>query len=299
MGVTVTVPQSEANSEDRDTLELLLAEVPGLSRLECTHRFSGGYSGSRVYLAQPTFGVTAAPNPWIIKLGTAAETQAEDAALVLAKSFVQSNLLASKLHVKIDGEHGVLVLDYAAYQGRTPVDLEFTMRRPESEEAVRSVVAALAAWSNSPQWHLRNLPRSLKDWCVPKLEGLPPRIRETMGLPTVYSPDFGEAYANPAYHLTRDLPRVEVLSPIGFAHGDLNLRNVLFAREDGHAVVTAKPVFIDFRHARQDGYSLTDLAKLEACIRYQQMPLIETSDNLSQMGAALLRQRETIEISIT
>src|SRR5205823_4009316 len=103
----------------------------------------------------------------------------------------------------------------------------------------------------------------------------------------IYSPDYGAAYANPLYHLQRDLKRIEVRCPIAFTHGDLNLRNVLLARTSDGGIAGARPVFIDFRHASDEQWAIVDLAKLEACLRYTRLHVRDDYGFLRQVAEFL------------
>jgi cold shock CspA family protein len=293
--VEVILPQSEANSGDQAFLADALVQIPRLSRLNCTHRLSGGFSDCKVYVAFPVLDGQVASRPWIVKVGPLSEIQAEDAGLTVAKGHIPPSNIASKIALVSKDDRGALILDYANYQGRPPIDLESVLAHLESAEAVTALVSVMINWQSAPSFQRTNISQLFKDWTVPKLPHLPETIRQLVSFPVVYSPDFGEAYSNPAYYITRDLKHTDIALPTSFTHGDLNLRNVLFSRSTDGTVDTKTPVLIDFRHAGGLQTSFVDLAKLEACLRYTVRRQIDTSDSLYQSVAFLSGTRTSLQ----
>ena len=292
--VDVTLPQSEASSQDQDFLVSVLTQVPELTRLHCTHRLSGGFSSCRIYLGTPTFRAKPAPRPWIVKIGTTVELEAEDVGLTIATAHVPPENVASKVRLVTQGDQAALLLDYASYQGRPPLDLEGALDRFEGLDAFTALIQLLPRWQADPRYERTSLSQLFKAWVANKIDRLPESIRESISAPVIYSPDFFEAYSNPAFYATRDLRRHEVALPFSFTHGDLNLRNVLYSRSVDGAINPSSPVLIDFRYAGEDQTCFVDLAKLEACLRYAIRRQIDTADALSQQIAFLSATRATL-----
>ncbi len=297
MPLTVTLPASEANSGDAEAIRSLLAKHPHLTRLDCNHRFRGGFSPSRVYLCQAEIAGTPANLPWILKLGPLDDVSPERDALTSAHGFVSNDNIAAQVYYADNASEAVLLSEFAVSNGRAPLDLESTLKRVEAIDAFNSVVGSVEQWIKSPNWRTLNVTRTLKEWTAGKLSRVEPSIAETFDTPVIYSADFGEAYANPGYYLSRDLKRVEVKAPFAFTHGDLNLRNVLFGRDGAGAVIANRPVFIDFRHAGVNQPAIVDLAKLEACIRYQCMPRIDSSGMLEQAKLFCIATRNNLKLA--
>ena len=296
--IVVTVPASQANAnEDKEVLARLLEAHPKLTRLDLTHQFSGGYSACRVYLGQATFAAPA-PRRWIVKLGPATEIKAEAAGLALAKGHVASGNLASQIIHEHDDNYGVLIQDFAHHDhAKRPLDLEGALKRAYGIEATGAVVRTVANWIGEPRWQKCNVSEVLRSWSVAKIARLPEHLAATADSPVIYSPDYGEAYGNPAYHIPRQLRSREVECPFAFTHGDLNLRNVVFGWNDQGALNHDSPVFIDFRFAGDEQWSIVDLAKLEACLRYTRVRVRDDYDLLKQMSALLSSSRRSLELS--
>jgi hypothetical protein len=292
----VILPASQANTDDAEVLSDLLAQHPALRQVDCLQRFSGGYSGCRVYLVQPTFS-SPAPRPWILKLGPTSEIRAESAGLAVAEGFVSPDNIAGKIAEYYNENTGVLVQQFGNYYGRRALDLDAALEGVYAVEAFKTVVQTLEGWISKPVWKTDVLTTKLKSWILPKLANLPASILETADVPVIYSPDYGEAYANPLYYLRRDLKRLEISCPFAFTHGDLNLRNVLFSRNADNSLDTTKPVFIDFRHAGDTQWAINDLAKLEACLRFTYLALPDDYGSLQQRTAFLASTRQSLMLS--
>jgi hypothetical protein len=108
--VEVILPQSEANSGDQAFLADALVQIPRLSRLNCTHRLSGGFSDCKVYVAFPVLDGQVASRPWIVKVGPLSEIQAEDAGLTVAKGHIPPSNIASKIALVSKDDRGALIL---------------------------------------------------------------------------------------------------------------------------------------------------------------------------------------------
>ncbi len=293
MPLRIHTRQSQANNQDLPLLEKFLANHSGLTEVELLYPLSAGYSGCRVYLVIATVGSLSARNPWIVKVGPADEIIAEKQGHVLAHSFVSPPNIIQLIDCQVDAQEGILIYDFAGFAGRPPLDLEAVVRRIESSSAVKNVVEKVADWSRSQKSKSVNLGELLKKWTLPKLDFLPSTILETGETRVLNSPDFGEAYSNPLYHLQHDLRRNEPRCPIAFSHGDLNLRNILFNLPEGVPDI-ATPLFIDFRHASVDQLATIDLAKLESCLRYQMIGRIDSIDSLQQVVTFLAGSRNDL-----
>jgi tetratricopeptide (TPR) repeat protein len=269
----LVLPQSEANLPHAPEIHDLVAQIPSpaLAQLDCLFRLQGGFSESRIYVALAHLGNTIANRPWIIKIGPKDEIRADYEGVTLAKNFLGHASIASPIHHVEGATLGLLALDYGAYEGRPPLTLEAVMERAEAEDAARATVDAVSAWIATPTWRSCNASQWLRDCCKSRIERLPSSIQETATYRTIYSSDFGAAFSNPLYYLTRDMKRRDVRVPFGFSHGDLNLRNVLFSRTSDGTIDSQHPVFIDFSHAKADQVALYDLARLEASLRYQSL----------------------------
>ncbi|HEX4452366.1 MAG TPA: hypothetical protein VH143_15925, partial [Kofleriaceae bacterium] len=149
-GLVVTLPQSQANTPDRDLLQQLCAPVEKLTRLDCVHRFTGGYSACRVYLAVAEFQGAPAARPWIVKLGPLTELKPEDDALALTKAQVAPEHVASKVYFLVANDTAALVLDVANYAGRPPIDLEAILARVEAPDAISAICDVIDGWIGNP-----------------------------------------------------------------------------------------------------------------------------------------------------
>jgi hypothetical protein len=185
--VAVALPQSEGNSPDRAVLQELLAMtgIAGLTRVECVHRFAGGYSACRVYLAIAEFGASLATQPWILKLGPVGELRSENSGLATAKAHVRAADVAGGVAFADDGSTGLLIVDYAHYEGRAPIDLQAVLDRVEAVEAFTAVVQAVSRWSANSTWKTTNLSYMLKGWTASKLPQLPQAIQESADYPNI------------------------------------------------------------------------------------------------------------------
>lgn len=289
----VSFHQSEANNPDAQVLESLLADMSRLRVLRGRARIGGGFSQCRVYIMLAEYS-SAAPQPWIVKVGPAAEIRAEAEAYPLGASHIKPPNLVPKLEVRSDDDHGVLIFSYAGFSGRPPRDLSALLSRPEALEALLATVEMIEGWTASSTWRNSNVLHTLKQWLLPKLEKLPPAIAASTSCKCINSPDFGEVYSNPAYFLTHDARGVNLSCPFGFTHGDLNLRNVLFNLTEGSVPDTSTPLVIDLRHATDDQYAIVDLAKLEACLRYEHVSRVETVDDMQQVTSFLDASRRSL-----
>lgn len=295
MHLKVSSRQSDANNPDVILIKELLENHPQLREISLLNPLNPGYSGCRVYLALATLG-TVAPNPWIIKIGPASEIKAEDEGYTVAKSFVPPQNIVQRVAVYSNGQDALILYDFAGFSGRSPIDLDAVVKRIEASEAVKRVVECVSVWTQEVEWRTINIGETLKDWAATKLDHLPATILETRDSRVLNSPDFGESFSNPLFYLEHGIKRHERLVPFSFAHGDLNLHNVLFNIPVANRPDINNPLFIDFRHANSSQIAVTDFAKLEACLRYQLLGKIDSIERLSQVVTFLGASRNEIQI---
>lgn len=292
----VVMPQSEANSADGDAIESLLEGMKRISRLECLFRMSGGYSDSRIYLARAELNGTPAAQPWIVKLGPTHDIEQDYDGLVLARAFVPPAHMASPVECLRGNTLSLLLLDYAAYYGRPPLTLEALIAGVEAEEGIAATAQLVQQWvTKTSTSRTYNVGAWLKEKSATKLTRLPAHLKATSSFKNILSPDFGEVYANPLYYLDRDLKRRDTRAPFSFCHGDLNLRNVLFGRDDDASILTSRPVLIDFSHASDNAIGIYDLCRLEATLRYPSKST-KDSNSLQQTVSFLSQTRQSIKL---
>ena len=286
-GVRIVFQQSLANHEDVKTVEDHLGDYPGLEELRQSRRLTSGYSGARVYLATAKLRGTP-PAHWILKVGDADDLAAESEAHDLAMATPGAEALITKIKFGQAAGCAIIVYEFAGLEGQPPVDLEKGLGSYSATELLRAALRILSRWSGQPDWRSDHITKRLLGWVEDRLEQLPPSIFELVDIQTIYYPDLGEALSNPAYYIKRkNLRRIETSVPFSFTHGDLNLRNVLFATDAHKDIKTDTPRFIDFRHAGTDQWSIVDYAKLESCIRYECLPSVHSPSDLTEVVAFL------------
>lgn len=278
----VIFQQSLANRPDAGVVEKLVAGYPGLTVLRQTRVMSGGYSGARVYLAVAELRGTP-PAHWILKVGDAADLGAESKAYDVCKASPAGTIAVPRIHFAETDGTALLIYDFAGLNGEPPLDLHDGLREYEAHEMVGAAVDNVSQWLSQPEWKSDHITNKVRDWTAPRIAQLPVELAALNDAKTLYFPDVGHALSNPGYYISRRmLPRVEARVPFAFTHGDLNLRNVLFATNQRKQPDPTKLRIIDFRHAGTEQWAIIDLAKLEACIRHQYLDDPSTHGELAQ-----------------
>jgi hypothetical protein len=298
MGPKIRFRQSDANHPDVALLEHLLVgrqELADIRELQYLAQLGGGYSPCRVYVMQPVCQRTTR-NVLIFKLGPRSEIEEEAIRKTVVASHVGPENTVHLIEKFLDDDNGVLIFDYAGYSGKPPQDLLSVLARPEATQAVESTVRIIEQWASECDWRRDNVAHQISQWMASKLGQLPEAIQATEDFRSLYSPDFGEAYANPYYYLQHQTKSLDLVCPFAFTHGDLNFRNVLFNVAPGSVPDVATPLIIDFRHAGVEQYAIVDLAKLEAGIRYEHSPRFDGIEGLQQVVTLLASSRTALEL---
>lgn len=294
-----TPSQSHANRDDdgRTAIEALLSKVAHIRAVTEIRRYTSGFGGCTVMLVRMDTAGPPTQQPWILKTGPAAELAAEAKANQIADLYVRGDTRVHlKHHLYDEGlDTAALLFEFAGYSGAPPRDFASVLRGTDALKATKAVVDLVSSWANNSEMRSVDLSQQLVRWTKGKLSALPEELRSTIDTPVIYSMDLGEAFANPAYYIKRnECPEVTVTAPFGFAHGDLNLHNVLF--DSPREPRLDRPLVIDFRHAGTDHWSIVDYAKLESCLKYQQMPKLADPTQLEQLALFLGGLRSAMKL---